>query len=113
ELDNRALFDKEAGELNGLLERTAAIATQIKNDAIYFFLFHFFQQTGYIRACTFAFTRAGLGAAHVKRGIEGGQVDNTEPVRNRVCVWQVNNLRFGRLVLEFNLVANEGDGLAG
>ena len=45
-LDDRAILDEKAGELDGFLQRAAGIVPQIQNDAGDFFLFKFLDQLG-------------------------------------------------------------------
>jgi hypothetical protein len=44
--------------------------------------------------------------------IEGGEVNDAQAQSGAVLLWQVHDARLGLLILQFNLVAHEGDGLA-
>ncbi len=104
-LNDRAFFDEEAGQVDGLLERTAAVAAQIQNHPGDVFLREFAEQPGDIQSG--AFRLAALAALQLEARIKGGQIDDAQADRFAIRVRQFDDLCFGLLVLEFNFFPDQ------
>src|SRR5690606_26156030 len=106
--DDGSGFDEEAGEANGFVEKTAAVATEIEDEA--------FDAGGFKLADEFfdVVGGAGFGAGGIADGaVEGGNFDDADGNDFPVFAGNFVNFRFGAAGHEADFVAHELDGGAG
>ena len=106
-LDDGAFFDEEAGEIDGLLERAAAIAPEVHDDALDVLLLEPVDEREHVFGGALRARRAAV--LHV--GVEGRQDDPAEPERGSIRAGPLDDFGLGFLLLEFDLVALDRDDL--
>ena len=109
DLDDRARLDEEAGEVDGLFERAAAVAAQVEDDALSTLGGELFEQLRDVAGGRLA--RPAL-AADGEVGVEAGQIDHTDALGLAVVGGQLDQLPLGLGILELDLVADDRDDFA-
>ena len=104
DLHDGAALDERAGEVDRLGERAAAVAAEVEDDALDALLLEVGEDLKHVAAAA-----AGLGLAALHVRVELGQADDAELALGAARVGDLLHLAFGRLLLEFHLVADDLD----
>ena len=103
------VFDKQPGEFIGLLQGAAAIVAQIYNQAIDTFFLQLFKQFAYITGSALVLL---VAASHgVEINVESRDIDHAN-LDYFVAIGDFQYAFLGRLLLQFYLVAHDGNDFA-
>src|SRR5690554_3890120 len=107
DLYRRALINKQAHQIVGLVQGTATVVTQIHHDAIHAVAFEFVDQPAHIPGGALVVGIAGLHGLEV--GIEGGDGNHADAVI-LAFAFKFDDFTAGALLLQFYLVPTDVDG---
>ena len=112
-LHHRAVFDEQSRELHTFFERPAAVAPQIKDDALHVFLFELGEQFRDIGGCVMRRGFFGGGKVSLARAVqihghvERRKINHADAVRLAQSGGNINDLRFCRLIIQLDLIADQ------
>src|SRR5690606_9964680 len=108
DLHHRALVDEQAGELDRLVERTAAVAAQVHHHAVHALAAELLEQPGHVAGGRGVVVAVLPPAFEVL--VERRQLDHADAALGHIVVGRpLEHLGLGGLFLEPDLRAGEGD----